>query len=144
MQEVSLSNITQSAIFGKDNLDVRKLTFNMKSKSLTCRLAFRCSLEEKKRLASKAESCGLSMSDYVRQCAIGHSPKLRMTDAEIEAFKTLAEARGELVRIKNALKGKTQEQRKRYFDNVDFMRYWIVAVDRLIRQWYDIIDKLTG
>lgn len=106
-------------------------------------LTFRCTTDERKHIADKAASCGLSISEYVRECAVGHSPKLRMTEAEIEAFNSLAEARGELVRIKNALSGKTQEQRKRYFDNQDFMRFWINAVDKLIRQWYDIINRLS-
>ena len=106
-------------------------------------VTFRVSSEERKQIRHKAELCGISTSDYVRRCAIGHSPKLRMTEAEIEAFNSLTEARGELVRIKNALKGKTQEQRKRYFENQDFMLYWINAVDKLIRQWYDIINRLS-
>ena len=115
----------------------------MKS-TLNCRLAFRCSSEERRQIAEKADSCGLSMSDYVRQCAIGHKPKLRLTEDEIAAFKSLAEARGELVRIKNALKGKTKERRKRYFNDDNFMRFWINAVDKLIRQWYDILNKLSS
>ena len=40
------------------------------------------------------------------------------------------------------LRRQTQEQRKRYFENQDFMRLWIAAVDRLIRQWYDILNRL--
>jgi hypothetical protein len=111
---------------------------------LNSRLTFRISFEEMKQIRQKAESCGLSTSNYVRQCAISHNPKLRMSPDEIEAYKSLSEARGELVHIKNALNGKTQEQRKRYFENQDFMRLWIAAVDRLIRQWYDILNRLSS
>ena len=107
-------------------------------------LTFRCSKYERMKITQKAESCGLSMSEYVRQCAIGHNPKLRMTEAEIEAYKSLAEARGELIRIKNALNGKSQEQRKRYFNDANFMKFWISAVDQLIRKWYDIINKMSA
>ncbi len=107
-------------------------------------MAYRCSPEERKQIKQKAESCGLSMSEYVRQCAIGHNPKLRMTDAEIEVYKTLADARADLVRIKNALNGKSQEQRKRYFENVNFMQLWIASVDKIIRQWYDILNQLSS
>lgn len=106
-------------------------------------VTFRVSSEERKQIRHKAELCGISTSDYVRRCAIGHSPKLRMTEAEIEAFNSLAEARGELVRIKNALRGKSQEQRKRYFNDTSFMRYWIIAVDKLIRNWYDTLNRLA-
>ena len=115
----------------------------MKNQKLTSRLTFRLSSEEIKQIRHKAELCGISTSDYVRRCAIGHSPKLRMTEAEIEAFNSLAEARGELVRIKNALQGKSQEQRKRYFNDPNFMKFWISAVDQLIRKWYDILNRLS-
>ncbi len=114
----------------------------MKS-TLNCRLAFRCSKKERMQIANKAESCGLSMSDYVRQCALHHNPKLRLTAEEVEAYKSLADARGELVRIKNALQGKTQEQRKRYFNDTNFMKYWISAVDQLIRKWYDVLNQMS-
>lgn len=116
----------------------------MKNNTLIWRMAFRCSKKERMQIANKAESCGLSMSEYVRQCAIGHNPKLRMTEAEIEAYKSLADARGELVRIKNALQGKSQEQRKRYFNDPNFMKFWISAVDQLIRKWYDILNKMSA
>jgi hypothetical protein len=106
-------------------------------------LTFRCTVDERKQIADKAASCGLSISEYVRQCAIGNKPKLRMTETEIVAFNSLAEARGELVRIKNALRGKSQEQRKRYFNDTSFMRYWIIAVDKLIRNWYDTLNRLA-
>jgi hypothetical protein len=95
------------------------------------------------KIVQKAESCGLSMSDYVRQCALHHNPKLRLTAEEVEAYKSLADARGELVRIKNALQGKTQEQRKRYFNDTNFMKYWISAVDQLIRKWYDVLNQMS-
>ena len=107
-------------------------------------LTFRLTKDERKQIADKAASCGLSFSEYVRQCAIGNKPKLRMTEAEIEAYKSLAEARGELVRIKNALNGKSQEQRKRYFNDPNFMKFWISAVDQLIRKWYDILNKMSA
>ncbi len=107
-------------------------------------MAFRCSKNERMKIVQKAESCGLSMSDYVRQCALHHNPKLRLTAEEVEAYKSLADARGELVRIKNALQGKSQEQRKRYFNDANFMKFWISAVDQLIRKWYDIINKMSA
>ena len=115
----------------------------MMNQKLNQRLTFRMSTDERRRMLDKADSCGLSLSEYVRQCALVHSPKLRMTEAEIEAFNSLADARGELVRIKNALRGKSQEQRKRYFNDTSFMRYWIIAVDKLIRNWYDTLNRLA-
>lgn len=136
-------DILRSEMYYNDTSCLAYSIFKKMKNSRSFILTFRCTVDDRKQIADKAASCGLSISEYVRQCAIGNKPKLRMTETEIVAFNSLAEARGELVRIKNALKGKTQEQRKRYFENQDFMRYWINAVDKLIRQWYDIINRLS-
>ena len=33
-----------------------------------------------------AETCGLTLSDYIRKCALGQHPRRRLTDKEVEAF----------------------------------------------------------
>ena len=40
--------------------------------------------------------------------------------------------------IKNALHGTTQEQRKKYFRNEQFMRQWMEGVNSLIRRLVEI------
>lgn len=136
-------DILRSEMYYNDTSCIAKSILKKMKNSRSFILTFRISKDERKQIADKSASCGLSISEYVRQCAIGHNPKLRLTEAEIEAYKSLADARADLVRIKNALQGKTQDQRKRYFNDANFMKYWISAVDKIIRQWYDIINKLS-
>ena len=76
---------------------------------LECRLAFRLSAKEKQEIESKAKLCAMSPSRYIRRCVVGHSPQLHLTEQETEAFVSLANARGDIVHIKNALSGKSQE-----------------------------------
>ena len=59
------------------------------------------------------------------------------TDTDQEMVEKKA-ARGELILIKNALHGTTQEQRKKYFRNEQFMRQWIEGVNSLIRRLVEI------
>ena len=64
-----------------------------------------------------------------------------MSDKEAETLMSLKAARGELILIKNALHGTTQErseERKKYFRNEQFMHQWIEGVNRLIRRLVEI------
>ena len=105
---------------------------------------FRVNDEEFDKDRAIAESCGLEVSDYCRKLYTGHEPKYHLTDHEIEAYKSLTDARGDLVHIRSALKGKTQEQIRAYFNDDDFMRLWISAVNRIIKQWDDILEQLRN
>ena len=46
------------------------------------------------------------------------------------------------VNVRNALKGRTQEQIKNYFNDDEFMRNWILAINNIITQWDTIIEQL--
>ena len=97
---------------------------------------------EDAQIAEKAALCGLTKGDYSRRCALCHEPKLHLTDSEIEAYNQLADARGDMVHVRNALKGKTQEQIRCYFDDDEFMRQWVRAITRVITQWDEILKKM--
>ncbi|MCH5176312.1 MAG: hypothetical protein J1F40_10550 [Prevotellaceae bacterium] len=113
-----------------------------KTDNRTKHLDARVTPEEHEMATPKALSCGLTLSEYTRKCTLGHEPKLHLTEREIEAYCSLADARGDLVHIRSALKGKTQEQIKSYFRNERFMRAWIDAVTNIIIQWDNIIEKM--
>ena len=84
----------------------------------------------------------MSVSEYGRKRFIGNEPKLHLTEREIEAYKSLSDARGDLVHIRSALKGKTQEQIRNYFNDPDFMREWILAINNIIVQWDTIFEQM--
>ncbi len=69
----------------------------------TCRMGFRATQQEQITIQAKAQACGKSVSSYIRQCALGHKPKLRMTRSQAQAYISISEARGDLIHIKNAL-----------------------------------------
>ena len=103
---------------------------------------FRVNNEEYAIGLKNAEACGLSVSEYSRKRFIGNEPKLHLTEREIEAYKSLSDARGDLVHIRSALKGKTQEQIRNYFKDSDFMREWILAINNIIEQWDTILEQM--
>lgn len=107
------------------------------------RIEARVSDAELKRIVALAAQCGLTLSNYLRRCALGHRPKRRMSECEMEALCSLTDARAELIHIRNALNGRTQQERQRYFGNPRFMEQWIVAVNRLVEQWDNIITNIN-
>ena len=106
------------------------------------RVEFRLNDEEYDIGLKNATACGMTISEYGRMCFVEQKPKLHLTEREIEAYKSLADARGDLVHVRNALKGRTQEQIKNYFNDDDFMRNWILAINNIITQWDTIIEQL--
>jgi len=107
------------------------------------RIEARVSNAELDRIVALAAQCGLTLSGYLRRCALGQHPKQRLNDREIEALCSLTDARAELIHIRNALKGRSQQERQRYFGNPRFMEQWIVAVNRLVEQWDNIVRDIN-
>lgn len=95
------------------------------------------------RIVRLAQQCDMTLSNYVRRCALGQHPKQRLNDREIDALCSLTDARSELVHIRNVLKGRSQQERQRYFGNPRFMKQWIVAVNRLVEQWDNIVRDIS-
>lgn len=95
--------------------------------------------EEYAQAKEKADACGMSLSEYTRKCTLGHEPKLHLTQREIETYNSLSDARGDIVHIRSALHGKSQEQIRSYFANDRFMRAWIEAATKIIVQWDSIL-----
>ncbi len=95
-------------------------------------------------LDAKCATCGLPKSVLIHDTSLGYDPPQLMTAGQEEALKSLSAARSELIGIRNALNGRSQEQRKRLFRNDQFMQIWIDGVNTLIREWKTIQDHFTG
>ena len=109
----------------------------------TRRMRFRATQQEQITIQAKAQACGKSVSEYIRQSALGHKPKLRMTRSQAQAYISISEARGDLIHIKNALNAMSQEDRVRCFADPYFMRRWISSANKLIKRWREIERTLT-
>ena len=100
--------------------------------------------EEDAVLDAKCATCGLPKSVLIHDTSLGYAPPQLMTYGQEEALKSLSAARTELIGIRNALNGRSQEQRKRLFKNDQFMVAWMDGVNALIREWKIIQDYFTG
>lgn len=59
-----------------------------KHKNRDERLTIRFTNEEKAEIIEKANACGLKPNEYCRRLILGHKPRLRMTQEEIDAINS--------------------------------------------------------
>nr|WP_298995538.1 mobilization protein MbpA [uncultured Allomuricauda sp.] len=67
-------------------------------------IQFRCSIYEKKMLKLKAKRAGLSLSEYCRGSALGHSIIERLTPEQLKYYSILVEYKNNFKRISNIFK----------------------------------------
>ena len=109
----------------------------------TLRLEARVTEQEYTQVAELAKTCGLSMSGYIRRTALGHPPRQRLTNREVEALCSLTDARGDLIRIAAAVKSIQADKRAIYFNDTRFVEQWMRAATQLINRWSQIENYLT-
>ena len=114
-----------------------------KHKNRDERLTLRFTNEEKAEIIEKANACGLKPNEYCRRLILGHKPRLRMTQEEIDAINTLGDARADLIRINNVLKKKSEDFKLQLFGSISFIRLWMQAVGNLIDTWKGIMNRFN-
>ena len=112
-------------------------------KGRTRHIDIRLTEEEYEMVVKKATECGMTLSSYGRKLFQGHRPSRRLTHDEMQALNSLSDARADLIRIQNTLKGKPDTVKKQYFRDATFMRLWIASVDKLIVRWGQIRDSIN-
>ena len=109
----------------------------------TRHIDIRLTENEYEMIVEKAAECGLTLSNYGRKLLQNHHPNKRLSDEEVQGLNSLSDARADLIRIQNVLKGKPDEIKKRYFRDENYMRAWIEAVNSLIVRWGQIRDSIN-
>ena len=109
----------------------------------TKRLEARVTEKEYAKAIELAETCGLTLSNYIRKCALGQHPRRRLTDKEVEALCSLSDSRGELMRIAAAVKSIQGSHRAQYFADTRFVEQWMRAAVPLIARWSEIQEYIT-
>ena len=67
-------------------------------------IKFRCTLYEKKLLQKRAKRAGISLSEYCRSTAFGRTVVERLTEEQLECYKTLITYKTNFTRIGNMFK----------------------------------------
>ena len=60
-------------------------------KEKKARMEIRLSEKDKKKIERSAKQCGVSVSEFVRQCALGYSPRQTLSDDFYDLYSRLGE-----------------------------------------------------
>lgn len=134
--------ITLLQIIRYDN-NGRKQGRKEKDIKRTKRLEARVTEKEYAKAVELAETCGLTLSDYIRKCALRQCPRRRLTDKEVDALCSLSDARGDLMRIAAAVKSIQGSKRAQYFADTRFVEQWMRVAVPLIARWNEIQEYIT-
>ena len=110
----------------------------------TMRMDCRLTPAEYEAVKRKCSACGMTLSNYLRRCAIGHAPRQHLTEKECDILCALTDRRSELYHIRNILNGLSQDERQRLFHDMRFMRQWLRGVDDMMAQFDYIIEQLKS
>ena len=106
--------------------------------------SFRCTDMDWKELKKLAKECGISIGKYLVETGLKHHPRQRLTPEESKALNSLTEARTDLIKVRSKLHDVSPKEKQKMFRSATFMKWWIEAVERLIKHWYSIEDNLTS
>ncbi len=67
-------------------------------------IKFRCSIYEKKLLIKRAKRAGMSLSEYCRSSCFGNTIIERLTEEQLECYKTLVKYKNNFTSISNMFK----------------------------------------
>ena len=79
-------------------------------------------------IKSSATQCGMTRSDFIRARALGHKPRQRLSDAELDGLRLLAACRTDMVNFANALHGLTDNEKIKLFRHQPTMLDWYEKV----------------
>lgn len=65
------------------------------------KIDFRVTELEKDLIVAKADECGLTTSDYVRQVVLGYQPKARLTEDQVTLLQDVRKIRYDLQQMSN-------------------------------------------
>jgi len=68
------------------------------------KIEIRVSLLERKIIKNKAEKSGCTVSEFIRNIALGYTLTYKLTPEELEVYKTLSKYNGNFISIKNLFK----------------------------------------
>lgn len=79
---------------------------------------------QKEEIQTRAQQCGMTVSNYLLARAYGYTPRARLTREEAALLQELDGCRSDLVRYTSALQGMSTSQRLTLFNQGPFMAGW--------------------
>lgn len=98
--------------------------------------------EEAEKIKSLAEKCGMTVSRYMRETALGHKIYYPLTPEDQKNLEVLHDVRVDIINYGNALKGLSQRDRKYLFENTPYLRDMWPKVWKVAREIKDYLNSV--
>lgn len=116
----------------------------------SCTVTTKITIGERQKIHDMAARCGLTLSDYMRQRALGYEPPSALTAGESALLHNLDGCRIDIINFANALAGMKNDERLRLFQRVPFMLEWyrqVVPVTNAVTEFINSVingGRLSG
>lgn len=99
--------------------------------------------KQKAAVKAKAESLGMTESDYIAAIVFGYEPKEPLTPMQAEMLKELPGIRSDLTNVANSLASLSPDEKLTHFRNFEFMHEWLRLVDLERENIHQFIKRFT-
>ena len=97
---------------------------------------------QKEEIRSRAQQCGMTVSNYLLARAYGYTPRARLTRKEAALLQELDGCRSDLVKYTSALQGMSTSQRLTLFNQVPFMAGWFHKLRSITKAVSDFLTAV--
>ena len=108
--------------------------------TVTTKLTFK----EKETIQAKAMKAGLTVSQYIRNCALGKTLFSTLSAEEKLLLRNLDGCRGDIINFANALHGMKREKRQELFQSLPMMSEWYRQIIPITNAVTDFLNSIYG
>ncbi len=105
-------------------------------------IQIRVTEEEFEQISRKASDTGMSISAMGRKAILRVRLYRRLSERECQLIAGLSDLRADLVNVTNALNGVPENVKRLLFVDLEFMRRWLAAVNRIVNALSDFLNRV--
>lgn len=105
-------------------------------------IQIRVTEEEFEQISRKASDAGMSISAMGRKAILRIRLYRRLSERECQLMAGLSDLRADLVNVTNALNGVPENVKRLLFVDLEFMRRWLAAVNRIVNALSDFLNRV--
>lgn len=105
-------------------------------------IQIRVTEEEFEQISRKASDAGMSISTMGRKAILRIRLYRRLSERECQLMAGLSDLRADLVNVTNALNGVPENVKRLLFVDLEFMRRWLAAVNRIVNALSDFLNRV--
>lgn len=120
----------------------KEMMFLSEEEKRIIKIGAKVTLEENENIKSRAKKCGMTVSRYIRESALGYKIYYPLSHEEKDALANVSNVRVDLLKFWSAFKGLSASERKVFFRSEETMFEWIKIIDDIAEKLQDFLNKV--